>query len=43
MMNQLFVDIEDDVVVYIDDVMIFIKTDDIKKHAEIVKKVLQRL
>ena len=34
---------KDVIVIYIDNMMIFTKIDDSKKHAEIVKKVLQRL
>ena len=41
MMNEIFADMEDVVVVYIDDVMIFTKMDDTKKHDEIVLDVLR--
>ncbi len=43
MMNDLFSDMPDVMVVYIDDLMIFTKTNDIHEHERIVKKVLQRL
>ena len=43
MMNEIFTDMEDIVVVYIDDIMIFTKMDDLKKHDEIVLEVLRRL
>ena len=43
MMNEIFADMKDVVVVYIDDIMIFTKTDDLKKHDEIVLEVLCRL
>ena len=40
MMNKIFTDMEDIVVVCIDDIMIFTKTDDLKKHNEIILEVL---
>ena len=40
MMNELYADMEDVIVVYIDDVMVFTKTDNPKKYAEIEEKVL---
>ena len=43
MMNEIFAGIEDVVVVYIDDIMIFTKTDDPKKHNKIVLEVLHHL
>ena len=43
MMNEIFADMEDVVVVYIDNIMIFIKTDDPKKHNKIVLEVLHHL
>ena len=43
MMNEIFTDMEDIVVVYIDDIMIFTKMDDLKKHNEIVLEVLCHL
>ena len=43
MMNEIFADMEDVVVVYIDDIMIFTKMDDLKKHDEIVLEVLCHL
>ncbi|KIN98762.1 hypothetical protein M404DRAFT_31083 [Pisolithus tinctorius Marx 270] len=43
MMNDIFGDMEDILVVYIDDLMIFTKTDDEKEHDRIVLEVLRRL
>ena len=43
MMNEIFADMEDAVVVYIDNIMIFTKMDDLKKHNEIVLEVLHHL
>ena len=43
MMNEIFTDMEDVVVVYIDDIMIFTKTDNLKEHDMIVLEVLRRL
>ena len=43
MMNEIFVDMEDIVVVYIDDLMIFTKTDNQEEHDRIVLEVLHRL
>ena len=43
MINEIFTDMEDIVVVYIDDIMIFTKMDDLKKHNEIVLEVLCHL
>ena len=43
MMNEIFVDMEDIVVVYIDDLMIFTKTDNQEAHDKIVLEVLHRL
>ena len=40
MMNKIFADMEDVVVVYIEDIMIFTKTDDPKQHNKIVLEVL---
>ena len=42
-MNEIFADIHDIMVIYIDDLMIFTKTDDPLEHKRIVKKVLQCL
>ena len=42
MMNEIFADIEDVVVVYIDNIMIFTKGD-LAQHQAKVKEVLQRL
>ena len=42
MMNEIFTDMEDVVVVYIDDIMIFTKGDLVQHQAK-VKEVLQRL
>ncbi|RHW30551.1 hypothetical protein D1B31_23670 [Neobacillus notoginsengisoli] len=43
MMNEIFADMDDVVVVYIDDLLIFTKTNDVKEHERIVKEVLRRL
>ena len=43
MMNEIFADMEDVVVVYIDDLLIFTKSDDQEEHDRIVLEVLQRL
>ena len=43
MMNEIFADMKDIVVVYINDIMIFTKTDDLKKHDEIMLEVLHCL
>ena len=43
MMNKIFADMEDVVVVYIDDIMIFIKMDDLKKYDKIMLEVLHCL
>ena len=43
MMNKIFADMEDIVVVYIDDIMIFTKMDNLKEHDKIVLEVLHRL
>ena len=43
MMNEIFMDMEDVVVVYIDDLMIFTKTDNQEEHDRIVLEVLHRL
>ena len=43
MMNKIFADMEDVMVVYIDDLLIFTKTDNQEKHDKIVLEVLQRL
>ena len=40
MMNEIFADMEDVVMVHIDDIMTFTKTDDLKKHDEIMLEVL---
>ena len=42
-MNEIFADMEDVVVVYIDDIMIFIKMDNLKEHDKIMLEVLCRL
>ena len=42
MMNEIFADMEDDMVVYIDDIMIFTKCS-LAEHQAKVKEVLQRL
>ena len=43
MINEIFADMEDVAVVYIDDIMIVTKMDDPKKHNKIVLKVLHHL
>ena len=43
MMNEIFTDMEDVVVVYIDDIMIFTKTDNLKEHDKIMLEVLRCL
>ena len=43
MMNKIFIDMEDIVVVYIDDIMIFTKMNNLKEHNKIVLEVLRRL
>jgi len=43
MMNEIFHDMSDVCVVYIDDLMIFMNTDDQEKHDRIVLEVLKRL
>ena len=43
MMNEIFADMDDVVVVYIDDLMIFTKTDNQSEHDRIVLEVLRRL
>ena len=42
-MNKILADMENVVVVYIDDIMIFTKTDDLKKYDEIILEVLHHL
>ena len=43
MMNEIFTDMDDVVVVYIDDLMIFTKTENQAEHDKIVLEVLKRL
>ena len=43
MMNEIFLDIDDIMVIYIDYLMIYTKTDNIQEHERIVKKVLKCL
>ena len=43
MMNEIFSDMDDVMVIYIDDLMICTKMDNIQEHERIVKKVLKRL
>ena len=43
MMNEIFADMKDVVVVYIDDIMIFTKTDNPKEHDKIILEVLRHL
>jgi hypothetical protein len=41
MMNEIFSDMADVMVIYIDDLMIYTKTDNIQEHEKLVKKVLK--
>ena len=43
MMNEIFSDMDDIMVIYIDDLMIYTKMDNIQEHERIVKKVLKHL
>ena len=43
MMNEIFANMEDVVVVYIDDLLIFTKTDNQEEHDKIVLEVLRQL
>ena len=43
MMNVIFSDMDDVMVIYIDDLMIYTKMDNIQEHKRIVKKVLKCL
>jgi hypothetical protein len=43
MMNEIFTDMTDVMVIYINDLMIYTKTDDIQEHEKLVKKVLKCL
>ena len=43
MMNEIFSDMDDIMVIYIDDLMIYTKTDNLQEHERIIKKVLKRL
>ena len=43
MMNEIFADMEDIIVVYINDLLIFTKTDNQEEHDRIVLEVLRRL
>ena len=43
MMNKIFADMDDVVVVYIDDLMIFTKTENQAEHDKIILEVLRRL
>jgi hypothetical protein len=43
MMNEIFSDMADIMVIYIDDLMIYTKTDNIQEHERLVKKVLKQL
>ena len=43
MMNEIFLDMDDVMVIYINDLMIYTKTDNIQEHERIVKKVLKCL
>ena len=42
-MNEIFSDMDDIMVIYIDDLMIYTKMDNIQEHERIVKKVLKHL
>jgi hypothetical protein len=42
-MNEIFTDMADVMVIYIDDLMIYTKTNDIQEHERLVKKVLKYL
>ena len=43
-MNEIFSDMDDVmVIIYIDDLMIYTKTDNLQEHERIVKKVLKHL
>ena len=43
MMNEIFSDMDDIMVIYINDLMIYTKTDNIQEHEQIIKKVLKCL
>ena len=43
MMNEIFADMDDVMVIYIDDLMIYTKTNNIQEHEKIVKKILKCL
>jgi hypothetical protein len=43
MMNEIFSDMADVMVIYIDDLMIYTETNDIQEHERLVKKVLKQL
>jgi transposase InsO family protein len=43
MMNEIFSDMADIMVIYIDNLMIYTKTDDIQEHERLVRKVLKQL
>jgi hypothetical protein len=43
MMNEIFSDMADVMVIYIDDLMIYTKTNDKQEHERLVKKILKRL
>jgi hypothetical protein len=43
MMNEIFSDMADIMVIYIDDLMIYTKTNNIQEHERLVKKVLKHL
>ena len=43
LMNEIFLDMDDVMMIYINDLMIYTKTDNIQEHERIVKKVLKRL
>ena len=43
MINEIFSDMDDIMVIYIDDLMIYTKTDNLQEHEKIIKKVLKHL
>ena len=43
MMNEIFSDMDDIMVIYIDDLMIYTKTDNLQEHERIIKKILKCL
>ena len=43
MMNEIFTDMDDVMVIYIDDFMIYTKADNLQEHERIIKKDLKHL